>query len=182
MDCQMPVMDGFEATRAIRKAEARSGKRLRIIAMTANALAEDRQACIAAGMDDYLAKPVTLENLRRALAFVTSDALDVARLNELFDGDRRSIVEFLKSTLSALSRVIERLTAVHGEERAAAAHELKGAAANIGAVQVALIAAEIESAARQGADAELLCTDLWDAYARVERETALLENSLEIGA
>jgi CheY-like chemotaxis protein len=64
MDCQMPHMDGLAATRAIREAERESGGHVPIVAMTANAFAEDREACIAAGMDDYLAKPVKLADLR----------------------------------------------------------------------------------------------------------------------
>ncbi|MBI5652201.1 MAG: PAS domain S-box protein [Chloroflexi bacterium] len=68
MDCQMPEMDGFEATRAIRKAELTSGRHLPIIAMTANAMEGDRDRCIAAGMDDYISKPVNLEKLGKILA------------------------------------------------------------------------------------------------------------------
>jgi PAS domain S-box-containing protein len=67
MDCQMPVMDGLEATRAIRL-EERHGKRVPIVALTANALASDRQACLAAGMDEHLAKPLELARLEACLA------------------------------------------------------------------------------------------------------------------
>jgi len=67
MDCQMPNVDGYAATRMIRNAERDTGRHVPIVAMTANAFKEDREACLAAGMDDHLGKPVRLADLRRAI-------------------------------------------------------------------------------------------------------------------
>ena len=67
MDCQMPEMDGYEATRRIRASEM-SGKHVRIVAMTANAMPEDRELCLNAGMDDYVAKPIHVAAVQQALA------------------------------------------------------------------------------------------------------------------
>ena len=67
MDIQMPEMDGFEATAAIRKSEMKSGKHIPIIAMTAHAMAGDRKRCLASGMDDYISKPIRLELLLDAI-------------------------------------------------------------------------------------------------------------------
>jgi len=67
MDVQMPVMDGYEASSEIRRDEIRARRHVPIVAMTANALNEDRDACLAAGMDDYVSKPVSLANLRIVL-------------------------------------------------------------------------------------------------------------------
>ena len=72
MDVQMPEMDGFEATSAIRQQEAVSGKRLPIVAMTAHALVGDRERCLEAGMDDYLCKPINHGDLIQALSKQTS--------------------------------------------------------------------------------------------------------------
>jgi PAS domain S-box-containing protein len=67
MDVQMPEMDGFAATRAVRKSELTSGRHVPIIAMTANAMEGDREACLAVGMDDYISKPVSRDRLREVL-------------------------------------------------------------------------------------------------------------------
>ena len=180
MDCQMPVVDGFEATRAIRKAETRTGKRARIVAMTANALAEDRDRCFAAGMDDYLAKPVTLAGLQRALGEQRLRSLDVERLDELFDGDRRDACAFLSAALPKLDRLITTLeTASADDARLAAAHELKGAAANAGAPELAHVANEFEHAVRSGVPAQTLLERLRTAHRRLSAEVSSLSFSME---
>jgi PAS domain S-box-containing protein len=74
MDCHMPKMDGLEATRAIRASESTRGGHVPIVAMTANAFKEDREACLAAGMDDYLSKPLRMNDLRAMMQRWTGTA------------------------------------------------------------------------------------------------------------
>ena len=68
MDCQMPVMDGFEATRRLRASESVRNQRIQVIATTANAMQGDREECLAAGMNDYISKPISDKEVREAIA------------------------------------------------------------------------------------------------------------------
>jgi CheY-like chemotaxis protein len=83
MDVQMPVLDGMEATRRIRQAQAARepgfAREIRIVAMTANAMAGDRELCLAAGMDDYTAKPLTPSGLKVVLENYLRPSDDLAR-------------------------------------------------------------------------------------------------------
>jgi CheY-like chemotaxis protein len=84
MDGQMPEMDGYEATVALRRAEAATGRRrVPVIALTANALEGERDRCISLGMDDYVSKPVSLADLTRAFdGCLTTDPEDEPAMSE----------------------------------------------------------------------------------------------------
>ncbi len=117
MDCQMPVMDGFTATRRIRESETAGGKlkRLPIIALTANVMSEDRENCIAAGMDAHLGKPIEPAQLAGCLARylkagVKAAEVDMGALRELTGGDtefeRELIDTFVSSGDQCLAEIL----------------------------------------------------------------------------
>jgi CheY-like chemotaxis protein len=80
MDCQMPEMDGYAATAAIRQRETQTGDHVPIIAITANAMPEDRERCLAAGMDDYVARPVKIDVIVTMLAKWTAGTAAACRM------------------------------------------------------------------------------------------------------
>jgi len=164
MDVQMPEMGGFEASAAIRERERRTGGHLRIVAMTAHAMSGDRERCLAAGMDDYLAKPIdppllfaTLEGAdmsgggKPLVPAVDRDAL-LARLGgdeELLRDVVRLFLTDCPQRLAAITTAVERRDA---ERLRAEAHALKGAASNMSAADVVEAARTLE---RMGADGTL---------------------------
>jgi two-component system sensor histidine kinase/response regulator len=140
MDVQMPVMDGWEATSAIRAAEAENGSRgrLRIVAMTAHAMKGDRERCLDAGMDDYLTKPIQREELLRVLSPLQKTSgpeLHRKRFNReaalrRLDGDEELLAEitsvFLEHTPPRLAEVRNAVALNDLALLRRAAHSLKG--------------------------------------------------------
>jgi len=175
MDCQMPVMDGFEASRQVRAMEAQGAPRTFIIALTANAMQGDRERCLEAGMDDYLAKPVRPELLMGALtravealhgteaARVAVPAVDrqqVDALRALGEGDGlelvRELVRVYLEDLPLRVQILREAAAGHAwEEARRAAHSIKGASGNFGARPMVELARKAEQAAGKASAAEL---------------------------
>jgi CheY-like chemotaxis protein len=159
MDCQMPVMDGFTAAARIREDEKKdaSGKRVPIIALTANVMSEDREHCLAAGMDAHLGKPIVPSQLADCLGRYLGEKkalydVDLTALRELTGGDaefeRELIDTFVSSGDKCLAEILEAVRASDFETIGKRAHALKGASANIHAHRLSAAASNLESAAR----------------------------------
>ena len=215
MDCQMPVMDGFEATRQIRAWERgrRSGRTLPIVALTANALAGDREACVAAGMSDYLAKPVSGAGLAEVLArhldtvaaapvadIATPAAVStrtqvsvfdpsvLAALPMVADGSEPEfassvLVQYLQASTDAIDAC--KHAAASGDSKAALRwmHTLKSSSAQVGALALAALAADLEDRMRGGAALDAAATGHLDNEHRRALQTisAHLGHTLEEG-
>jgi polar amino acid transport system substrate-binding protein len=206
MDCQMPEMDGYEATQAIRMHERRIGaKRLPIIAMTANVMPGSRERCLAAGMDDFLAKPFRVhqleEKLRRWLdssptavdplpddSAETPSAphgelpiIDIGILREIERGDAgmaASILQVFRNRLAQdLVLIQEQLAAGDVAAVTRVAHKIKGSSGSIGAMSLHTIAAELNSVAQTGdlEQCRALVADL-ERVARIFLATIRLES------
>jgi two-component system sensor histidine kinase/response regulator len=207
MDVQMPEMDGLEAARTLRGAEATTGAHLPIIALTAQAMKGDRERCLEAGMDGYVSKPIDRDQLFATIEEVMSGqqrtpaspdatpadnapaqppAFNRDELLGRIDGDRQLLVELIQvfrdSLPSMLADLDAAVAAADAERVHRAGHALKGTLLNMSAGPAATLARELDDAARVG--------DLGQAPDRLVRlgrelerlEQALAKEAVEVAA
>jgi PAS domain S-box-containing protein len=158
MDVQMPALDGLAATRQIRLRELAQGGHVPIIAMTARAMAGDRERCLEAGMDDYLSKPVDSQQLREMLQRYQPDSgrqlLDWRGALQRLDGDAELLLElaalFLQDGPQLWQELGAALASGQGERSTRAVHSLKGVLVNFGAARALALAEQLSAALHAG--------------------------------
>jgi len=203
MDCHMPEMDGFEATREIRGRERTfTGKRVPIVALTANAMAQDREECLNAGMDDHLSKPFSMQTLQDMLdrwmpAAASAPARAAqpaprphAKAGEVLDrqvleqlskvrtnGKPELLARVINLYLAESPKLVQKLKQAAGASDARAiarsAHSLKSSSANVGAKVLSGYCADIEASARR-ADTE----EARKILAKIETEHGSVQSAL----
>jgi CheY-like chemotaxis protein/HPt (histidine-containing phosphotransfer) domain-containing protein len=187
MDVQMPEMDGFEATAALRRREQGTGRRLPVLALTAHALKGDSERCLEAGMDGYLSKPIRSAELFQLIARLVPDEptptppaeapFDVASALEHVEGDQALLAELVRLFLDDYPRLMatmrEALDEGDGKKLHRGAHGLKGTL-NLFGARVALdLARRLES---QGSSGELSGAE--EAWRLLEQEFVRLRPAL----
>ncbi|HEX2752081.1 MAG TPA: ATP-binding protein [Alphaproteobacteria bacterium] len=195
MDCHMPGMSGYEATREIRNLERATGKHIPIIAMTADAMMGTRERVLQSGMDEYISKPIDSDELRHIMSrwviFPDEDqstasrekpqhrglVLDLYGLREVADSEdelRKFIELFTEQSTEILEKLAENCHDGESAAWAEAAHKLKGGAAMIGAESLMLLcdrAQQMTLAA--AAERRELCKMIHDAYEETSRALCL---------
>ncbi|HEY8961966.1 MAG TPA: ATP-binding protein, partial [Luteolibacter sp.] len=196
MDCQLPTMDGFEASRQIRVWEAQqNAKRVPIIAVTAHVMAGDAEACFQAGMDDYLPKPFDLSKLQRTLVRWLPEAgderkttpppssmeggvLDVPQLEACLVGDAEADAELvelsLTETADRLREMREALEHDDDEKWRRSAHRAKGSSATMGFRELAALFEKAEYHAGDFADRAILLEEAEASLGRTRGALAWL--------
>ena len=166
MDVQMPEMDGLEATIAIREKEKITGAHIPIIAMTAHAMKGDRERCLDAGMDGYVAKPIKIAELFETIESMVStsieaeadtlhdDVIDMDEVIERVDGDVELLSEMAKLFLDDCPRLLSQIreSIAHGDSELLErnAHALKGSVGNFSAAPAFEAAYRLEEMGRDG--------------------------------
>lgn len=193
MDCQMPEMDGFEATKAIRRLESMRNRYTPIIAVTALAMVGDKERCIAVGMDDYISKPIDRQVLNIKLnhwlqkEFVVrnqelarkyslpsetqnsadTDPINLPELREFYGDDLSDVLHtYVTSTENYVTAINQAVIDHNDELLAQLAHELKSSSASVGAKQLAKLSLYLERAAglRDWKEAKATCEALVNTF------------------